>query len=148
MFFFSKGTPFDSTHFKCLQKICLWCFWCFWFFFSNGINFKINLFIGFKIIFNMCATRIGCNKTSKLTQMSSCESQYYFLSLSCSRLLEGKLRLRSWETQLRGGVKPLCLPGWDTQLARQQVEEGRGLGRIIVRRQCRTQTAYLACYCW
>ena len=31
----------------------------------------------------------------------------------------------------------MCLPGWDSQLARQQVEEGRGLGRIIVRKQCR-----------
>ena len=24
---------------------------------------RINLFIGFKIVFNMCATRIGCNNS-------------------------------------------------------------------------------------
>ena len=114
---------------------CLFEFWLASSLVLSFIQFKINLFIGFKKkILTLCATRIRC-KGNIETNFTSCESQSHFsfaflFSASCRHASTW-----SWETQLRGGVKPLCPPGWDSQLTRLQVGEGGGLGGTVVQKQ-------------
>ena len=72
---------------------------------------KINLFIDFKIILTKCATRLGCtcNIETKLDDELRITNIIFFIRFFSISWMQSCTT--TWETQLRGGEKPLCPPG-------------------------------------